>query len=291
MNMESREKTSQKTARHAAKVRIVGEITAITARLPHGPMRFSRRGNVWNNKEIEREERDSLIYLTTPRTPAYMPPARARARGVGFLVRFSFLRPDNDPPSSQERNRDMNRPQCWHCRYYMPDEDFYPTWEQDQRSGCGQGTCRRHCPIAHKPDEDERVVHYGYWPVVLSGDWCGEFRPRQRDGQPATPTSLRGGPHPATITTEICICLNAGKKRPASGGGGPDYGPKQSRTGWGENQSTHDATESAPRVKGFSTNDTNAHVGPRSPQADGGDSEANGTSDGDTGEIGGHDEK
>ncbi len=70
----------------------------------------------------------------------------------------------------------MDSTQCWHCQYYVPDDDLYPNWEEDQRSGCGQGTCHRRCPVAQKPDdEDERVVHYGYWPVVLSGDFCGDF--------------------------------------------------------------------------------------------------------------------
>ncbi len=78
----------------------------------------------------------------------------------------------------------MNKQQCWHCRYYVPDEEFYPNWEQDQRSGCGQGTCNRHCPVAQEPDQNERVVRYGYWPVVLSGDWCGEFEAKQTHGNP-----------------------------------------------------------------------------------------------------------
>jgi len=69
----------------------------------------------------------------------------------------------------------MNRPQCRDCCYYAPDDKAYPNWEEDQRTGCGQGTCRRHAPVAQKPDNDERIVNYGYWPVVLSGDFCGGF--------------------------------------------------------------------------------------------------------------------
>jgi hypothetical protein len=61
---------------------------------------------------------------------------------------------------------------------YVPAEDDYPNWEQDQRTGCCQGTCNRHTPTAQKPDDDDRVVHYGHWPVVLSGGWCGEFAPK-----------------------------------------------------------------------------------------------------------------
>ncbi|MCA9253439.1 MAG: hypothetical protein KDA54_20090 [Phycisphaerales bacterium] len=77
----------------------------------------------------------------------------------------------------------MDKPHCWRCRYYVPNEDDYPNWEQDQRSGCGQGTCNRHAPTPQKPDQDERVVHYGYWPVVFSGDWCGEFAPRSAESR------------------------------------------------------------------------------------------------------------
>ena len=76
-----------------------------------------------------------------------------------------------------ERKHDMKDLQCYRCRHYQPDEESYPNWQEDQRNGCGQGTCRRHCPAAQIPDEDERIVNYGYWPIVLSGDWCGEFEP------------------------------------------------------------------------------------------------------------------
>ena len=83
-----------------------GEITTITVRKPRGSMRFSRRPKVLIYIEIEREERDSIIYLTTPRTPAYMPPACAYARGGGFLVRFSFRyyqEPSADDASGNSR--------------------------------------------------------------------------------------------------------------------------------------------------------------------------------------------
>jgi len=64
----------------------------------------------------------------------------------------------------------MDELRCWKCRYYEPEYG-----NQDQGDGCCQGTCHRHAPLAQEPDENERVVNYGYWPVVLSGDFCGDF--------------------------------------------------------------------------------------------------------------------
>jgi hypothetical protein len=70
----------------------------------------------------------------------------------------------------------MNHLLCRDCRFYAPDEEPYPNREMDHRNGYGQGTCRRHAPVAQPPDEDDHVVNYGYWPVVMSGDFCGEFQ-------------------------------------------------------------------------------------------------------------------
>lgn len=69
-----------------------------------------------------------------------------------------------------KRSHDMDELRCWNCRHYEPEYE-----DQDQSGGCAQGTCHRHAPTAQEPDENERVVNYGYWPVVLSGDFCGDF--------------------------------------------------------------------------------------------------------------------
>ncbi len=91
MSMEERcDKTSKIAAHTRLWVWIAGEIAAITTRLPRGRVSFSRRWKMLKNKEIEREERDFIIYHTPPRTPACMTPARVRVRGGAFLVRFSF---------------------------------------------------------------------------------------------------------------------------------------------------------------------------------------------------------
>jgi hypothetical protein len=69
----------------------------------------------------------------------------------------------------------MGKPRCGDCRHFTPSEDRYPNWEQDQNDGYGQGECRRHTPLAALPNEDDGLLPYGYWPVVLSGDFCSEF--------------------------------------------------------------------------------------------------------------------
>ena len=58
--------------------------------------------------------------------------------------------------------------------------------EDDFEVGGVNGTCRRQCPVAQKPDEDNKRVHYGYWPEVLSGNWCGEYRENTDAGHERT---------------------------------------------------------------------------------------------------------
>ena len=38
------------------------------------------------------------------------------------------------------------------------------------------GDCRRKCPFPGFPNSDDGQVGYAYWPIVMSGDWCGEHQ-------------------------------------------------------------------------------------------------------------------
>jgi len=84
MSQESRAIPSQNNSRPASEAGVVVEITVTTARKLRGSVRFSRSGKVLEYREKEREERDSIIYLTTPRTPAYWAPACVYVRGERF---------------------------------------------------------------------------------------------------------------------------------------------------------------------------------------------------------------
>lgn len=197
MSKEGREKTSQKASRTTPGPVMVVEITAITTRKPHGSVRFSRCVEVLEYIEKEREERDFIIYLTTPHTPAYMTPARAYARGVcGYRFSPAWVAACPQRPSS-ERNP-MPLPSCFDCR-------FFCTFDGDTRADdltqsdlreCLQGHCRRDTPIVgHFRGEDQALEYdYGQWPLVLGGNWCGRFEPCERAIRDAAPQTRHVGP-------------------------------------------------------------------------------------------------
>ena len=70
MSTERHEKSSQITSQIASGAVIDLLITAISAGFPQGSVRYSRRRNMLKNKKIEREERDFILYHTTPHPPA-----------------------------------------------------------------------------------------------------------------------------------------------------------------------------------------------------------------------------
>jgi hypothetical protein len=55
---------------------------------------------------------------------------------------------------------------CADCRFYDAPENGY---EQHPR-----GSCRRYAPIPRAAEEKTVTT----WPLVLPGDWCGEFARR-----------------------------------------------------------------------------------------------------------------
>jgi hypothetical protein len=101
MSKENREKTS----RDSSGAGVVVEITAITTRKPHGLVGFSRRGKVLEYKGKEREERDFIMYRTTPRAPAYWTPARVYARGMRLSREVFSTRHGSFPASASEDGR------------------------------------------------------------------------------------------------------------------------------------------------------------------------------------------
>lgn len=163
---------------------MVVEITAITSRKPHGSVRFSRCVKVLEYKEKEREERDFIIYLTTPHAPAYMTPARVCVRGGCAVMRFSPAWVAACPQRPFLERNPMPLPSCFDCR-------FFCTFDGDTRSDdltqsdlheCLQGHCRRNTPmVGHFRGEDQALEYdYGQWPLVLGGNWCGRFEPCER---------------------------------------------------------------------------------------------------------------
>ena len=70
----------------------------------------------------------------------------------------------------------MASPLCFDCAYFVPEGMTHNDLEPDQWDEGMAGDCRRRCPIAGKPADDDRRVNYAYWPIVLAGDWCGGFR-------------------------------------------------------------------------------------------------------------------
>ena len=76
------------------------------------------------------------------------------------------------------------RPRCDGCRFFAPNMR-----EPEPK----RGECHRHAPVAEqfKVGEDVRLS----WPVVMIGDWCGEFEANasltKRTSGDATPARKR----------------------------------------------------------------------------------------------------
>ena len=80
----------------------------------------------------------------------------------------------------------MDKRFCFDCVYFVPEgmrqNDLSP---DDWKEGIA-GDCRRHCPIAGEPTDDDHHVNYAYWPIVLASDWCGEFQQKPVDASGRT---------------------------------------------------------------------------------------------------------
>ena len=197
MSQENRATTSQKNALAASEANMVVEITATTAIKPHGSVRFSRCVKVLEYREKEREERDFIIYLTTPHTHAHMTPACVYVRGVcGY--RFSPARVAACPQRPFSERNPMPLPSCFDCRFFctFDGETRADDLTQSDLHECLQGHCRRNTPmVGHFRGEDQALEYdYGQWPLVLGSNWCGRFEPCERAIRDIAPQTRHVGP-------------------------------------------------------------------------------------------------
>ncbi len=81
----------------------------------------------------------------------------------------------------------MTEPLCFDCVYFVPEGMSSNDLEPDQWDEGVAGDCRSRSPVAGRPTDD-RSVNYAYWPIVLAGDWCGEFRSREESIRPSDVT-------------------------------------------------------------------------------------------------------
>ena len=118
---------------------------------------------------LENRERKPLspTHVFSPR-----PRVRTRARGHfgGFL------------PRPREGVPFMDNPFCFYCRFFAPDDAGHGKAAPGQWDECMEGECRRDTPRLGDLLVDrcgDAFRHFGQWPKVMAGDWCGRFEPRQ----------------------------------------------------------------------------------------------------------------
>jgi len=88
-------------------------------------------------------------------------------------------------------------PLCFNCTYFVPEGMSHNGLEPDQWDEGLAGDCRRYGPVAGEPTDDDRRVNYAYWPIVLAGDWCGEFRFKTTQSAASPPSTYELADHVA----------------------------------------------------------------------------------------------
>ena len=176
----------------------------IKSRFPHGPIRKGDRDNRNNRQKTacfyavfsrgkkgifirKREKRERFPYK--PPAPPHARKIRPRVCVCAPLCGYSVFSPGRQNQRlrkgrTTEKGMPMNAtPECWTCRFFRHDDEVeYDDARKAHESGSAiNGHYHRHNPVAIKPAEDDRVVNYGYWPVVLSDDWCGEHQPKKAE--------------------------------------------------------------------------------------------------------------
>jgi len=76
----------------------------------------------------------------------------------------------------------MDNPFCFHCRFFAPDEAGHGNAAHGHWDECMEGECRHDTPRLGDLLVDrhgDAFRHFGQWPKVMAGDWCGRFEPRQ----------------------------------------------------------------------------------------------------------------
>lgn len=72
----------------------------------------------------------------------------------------------------------MDQPACFNCRFFVPESSAHNDLTQAQWDDGLEGECRRHTPtlgIMLTDRHGDEFRHYGEWPKVMAGDWCGCF--------------------------------------------------------------------------------------------------------------------
>ena len=76
----------------------------------------------------------------------------------------------------------MNAPVCFDCVYFVPEGSQHNDLIPRQWDECLEGECHRGVPrlgLMLKDRHGDSFRHFGEWPKVMAGDWCGEFKPRE----------------------------------------------------------------------------------------------------------------
>ncbi len=76
----------------------------------------------------------------------------------------------------------MQETQCSSCRYFVEGKESYPAEQERLGEGESLGTCHRNCPVAREHGGGDAKKNPGYWPIVRSSGWCGEYKEKPSDG-------------------------------------------------------------------------------------------------------------
>ena len=72
----------------------------------------------------------------------------------------------------------MDAPSCFQCRYFAPEGRLHNDLTENQWDECLEGECRAGLPALGQLLTDrhgDEFRHFGEWPKVMAGDWCGHF--------------------------------------------------------------------------------------------------------------------
>lgn len=69
---------------------------------------------------------------------------------------------------------------CWNCRFFLPIESD-PDRDHPCPDDCLAGECRAKPPHLGDPLQPGESMRWGLYPIVMAGDWCGQFYPRVAD--------------------------------------------------------------------------------------------------------------
>ncbi len=97
----------------------------------------------------------------------------------------------------------MIDPLCFDCVHFTPGGTRRNDLTEEQWDECLEGECHRHTPHlgpVFKDRDGDTYRHFGQWPRVMAGDWCGEFESRYK----ATRDSGARTPHVGPCSNISC---------------------------------------------------------------------------------------